>query len=86
MTDPKDHLEIKVKELKKEGKFEEAVEILDKIREIKEEEKGYDFWHKRAIHFCNLGEYEQAKDALSKELEINTKKYDVLIFLGKSSV
>lgn len=73
----------KAEDLKKEGKFEDSIEVLDKIKELEREEEGDDFWYKRAIHYCDLGEYDLAKNALRKELEINQKNYETLILLGK---
>lgn len=82
MVDPKEHWAQKADELKKSGKFEEAVEILSKVEEIKKEERDEDFWYKKAIHSCELGEYEQAITELDKELEIN-RDYDAFFLKGK---
>ena len=83
MVDPKEYWESKAEELKKTGKFEEAIKIMDKIQEIEKEEKQDDFWNKKAIHYCEIGEYEQAKDAIYKDLERDHKSYDTFFLLGK---
>jgi len=83
MTDPKKYWEMKANVLKKGKKFEDAIKIVDKFQRLKKDEKVEDFWHKRAIHCCEIGDYEEAKDALIKDLEINQKRYEPLILLGK---
>lgn len=83
MVDPKEHWMIQAERLKKDGKFEEAIKILDKIQEIKKEEKDDDFWYKKGIHLCEIGEYEQAKISLEKDLEINNKSYKTFFLYGK---
>jgi len=83
MVDPKEHWATKAEELKKAGKFEEVVGLLDKVQEIEKEEKDDNFWYKKAIQYCDLGEYEQAIDALGKDLEINQKSYETFFLLGK---
>ena len=62
MKDIVSHLTEKAEKLKKERKFEEAIQITDKAKEIKESEKSSDFWYKRAVQCCELGEYEEAID------------------------
>ena len=83
MTEPKEIWIEKAKELKKSGKFEEAVKMLDKVQKIKREEKDDNFWQKKAIHYDEIGDYEKAKEALEKDLEINQKSYDSLFLMGK---
>ena len=82
MVDPKEHWAQKADELKKAGKFEEAVEILTKVNEIEKESKAEDFWYKKAIHSCELGEYEQAINEIQKDLEVN-QNYDSFFLMGK---
>lgn len=83
MSEPKEHWASKAEEFKKEGKFEEAIKMLDKVRELEKEEKEDDFWYKKAINFCDIGEYEQAKQSLSKDLEVNQKSYESFFLFGK---
>ena len=83
MVDPKAHWASKAEELKGARKFEEAVKILDKVQKIEREEKDDDFWYKKSIHFCDIGEYRQAKDALEKDLERNQKSYNSYFLMGK---
>ena len=83
MTDPKEHWAEKAEELKKNRKFEEAIKMLDKVQEVKREEKEDNFWYKKAINYCEIGEYEQAKDTLEKDLEINQKSFDSFFLMGK---
>jgi len=83
VVDPKEHWASKAEELKTARKFEEAVKILDKVQKIEKEEKDDDFWYKKSIHFCEIGEYEKAKDALEKDLERNQKSYDSFFLMGK---
>ena len=83
MVEPKEHWISKAEKLKKEGKFEEAVKILDKVQEIENEEREEDFWYKKAIHFCEIAEYDQALESLFKDLEVNQKSYDTFFLLGK---
>ena len=83
MVEPKEHWILKAEKLKEEGKFEEAVKILDKVQELEKEEKEDNFWYKKAIHFCEIAEYEQALESLYKDLEVNQKSYDTFFLLGK---
>lgn len=83
MADPKEFWASKAEELKKAGKFEEAIKILDKVQEIEKEEHEDDFWFKKAVHFCEIGEYEQAQDSLNRDVEKNQKSYDSFFLMGK---
>ena len=83
MVDPKEYWAKKAEELKKDRKFEEAVGILDKVQKIEKEEGADDFWYKKATHSYELGEYEQAINELSKDLETNQKSYDTFFLMGK---
>jgi tetratricopeptide (TPR) repeat protein len=83
VVEPKEHWAQKAEELKKNRKFEDAIKMLDKVEEVKREEEKDDFWHKKAIHLCEIGEYQQAKDALDKDLETNQKNYDSFFLMGK---
>lgn len=83
MADPKKYWSDKAEKLKKEGKFEEAIKILDKIQEIKKTEKQDDFWYKKGLHLCEIGEYEQARDALNKDIEKNQRSYNSFFLMGK---
>jgi tetratricopeptide (TPR) repeat protein len=83
MAEPKDHWAQKAEEFKKEGKFEEAIKVLDKVVGIKKQEKDVNFWNKKAIHYCDIGEFEQAKKSLEKDLEVNQKSYDSFFLMGK---
>ncbi len=83
MVDPKEHWATKAEELKKARKFEEAIGILDKVQEIEKEERANDFWYKKAIHSCELGEYDQALNELKKDLEINQKSYETFFLIGR---
>jgi len=64
-------------------KFEEAIKIFDKVKGMKEQEKDDDFWNKKANHYWEIGEFEQAKNALEKDLEINNKSFDSFFLMGK---
>ncbi|MDH3488919.1 MAG: tetratricopeptide repeat protein [Nitrosopumilus sp.] len=83
MVNPKEHWKSKAAELKKERRFEEAVEIFDKLKEITKSEKSEDYWYKKAQYLYEIGEYDQAKDALFKELESNPKNYNSFFLLGQ---
>ena len=83
MVDPKEHWATKAEELKKDRRFEEAVGILDKVQEIKKEERADNFWYKKAIHSCDLGEYEQAVEEVRKDLETNQKSFESFFLMGK---
>lgn len=82
MKDIVSHLTEKAEKLKKERKFEEAIQITDKAKEIKESEKSSDFWYKRAIQCCELGEYEEAIECLDKDLEHHKKSYETYFLKG----
>ena len=82
MTEPKEHWALKAEELKKAGKFEEAIKMLDKVNEVEREEKDSDYWYKKAIHYCEIGEYGPAKIALEKDLA-NKQSYDSFFLMGK---
>ena len=81
--DPKEYWESKATELKKERKFEEIVEALDKVKEIKKTETSPDYWYKKACNLYEIGEYEKAKDALINDLEVNKKNYETFFLLAK---
>ena len=83
MVEPKEHWISKVEQLKKSRNFEEAIKILDKVQEIEKEENNENFWYKKAINYVEIGEYENAKEALEKDLEINPKSYDTFFLMGK---
>ena len=83
MTDPKNYWAKKAEELKKEGKFEEAIKILDKVQKIEQEERHEDFWYNKALQFCEIGEYKDAKEALESDLEKNGKKFHSFFLMGK---
>ncbi len=83
MSEPIDYWNSKAEEAKKAGRFEEAVKIFDKVKDMKKEKKEGDFWYKKAIIFCEMGEYEKAKEALSKDLEVNQKSYETFFLFGK---
>ena len=83
MAEPKEHWAQKAEDLKKAGKFEEAIKMLDKVQEVKREEKDDNFWYKKAANYCEIGEYEKAKDALDKDVVINQKNYDSFLLMGR---
>jgi tetratricopeptide (TPR) repeat protein len=83
VVEPKEHWSIKAEEFKKERKFEEAVKMLDKVHELEKEEKEDNFWYKKATQYCDIGEYEQAKDALNQDLKINQKNFETFFLMGK---
>ena len=72
----------KAEKLKEERKFEEAIQFSDKANEIKEEEKSDDYWYKRAIHCCELGEYEEAVECLDKDITLHKKSYETFFLKG----
>ena len=72
----------KAEKLKSERKFEEALQFTDKAKEIKNEEKSEDFWYKRAIRCCELGEYEEAVECLDKDITYNKKSYETFFLKG----
>jgi tetratricopeptide (TPR) repeat protein len=72
----------KAEKLKAERKFEEAIQFTDKANEIKKEENSDDFWYKRAIHFCELGEYEEAVECLDNDLTLHKKSYETFFLKG----
>ena len=80
---PKEHWKSKATELKKERKFEEIVEVLDKVREIEKADASKDYWYKKACNLYEIGEYEKAKDALINDLEVNKKSYETFFLLAK---
>jgi len=82
-VNPKDHWESKAAELKKERKFEESVGFLDKVKGIQNSKNSENYWYKIACDLYEIGEYDEAKDALLKNLEINKKIYETLFLLAK---
>lgn len=83
MVEPKEFWSQKAEQLKRTGKFEEAVFALDKIHEIEKEERQSDYWYKRGIQYFDIGNYEEAKKAIYKHLELGNKGYEHFVFLGK---
>ena len=82
MKDISSYFSKKAEKLKSERKFEEAIRLTDKAREIKEEEKSDDYWYKRAIHCCEVGEYEEAIECLDKDLTLHKKSYETFFLKG----
>ena len=82
LYEPKEHWSKKAEELKNQGKFEEAIKVLDRVQEIEQEERKEDFWFNKAVQFCEIGEFEQAEEALKKDLE-NESRYNSLFLMGK---
>ena len=72
----------KTEELKKEGKYEDALKFADKAMQIKEEEKSDYFWYKKAVHCCEFGEYEDAIECLNKDLSLHKKSYETYFLKG----
>lgn len=83
MDEPKEYWAQKAEELKKDGKFEEAVKALDKIHEIENEEKQVDYMYKKAIQYYNIGNLEQAKNTIYSDLQAGHKSYEHFFLLGK---
>ena len=83
MEDPKEYWTAKASELKRVGKFEEAVEFLDKVQEVEKEERSDDFWYKKATHYCEVGDFENARDCIKKDIEINEKRFENYFLLGQ---
>ena len=81
--DPKEHWKSKAAELKKERKFEESVGFLDKVKGIQNSKNSENYWYKKACDLYEIGEYDKAKDALLKDLEVNKKNYETLFLLAK---
>lgn len=73
----------KADELKKARKFEEALKFIDEASKIKQEEKLPDFWYRRGIRLCELGEYEIALDCFDKDLTLHQKSYDTFFSKGQ---
>lgn len=69
--------------LKKEKKFEEAIQFIDEAQKIKDEEKLSDFWYRRGLHLSEIGEYEKAIECLDKELQLHEKNYNTFFLKGK---
>jgi tetratricopeptide (TPR) repeat protein len=82
-VEPKEHWKSKAEELKKVRKFEEAVKIMNKVKEIERSDTSEDYWYEKANNLYEIGEYEQAKDALFKDLEVHQKSYNTFFLLGK---
>ena len=72
----------KATELKKQGKFEEALKFADKAQEVKKEEKSDNFWYNKAVRCCEFGEYEEAIDCLDKDLSVHQKSYEAYFLKG----
>lgn len=73
----------KAKELKEERKFEESLKLLDKALEIKNEEKLEDFWFRRGVRHCELGEFEQSLQCFDNDMEKRGENYAVYFLKGK---
>lgn len=72
----------KAAELKKDKKFEEALRLSDRATQIKQEEKSENFWYMRAVHCCELGEYEDAVECLDKDITMHKKSYETFFLKG----
>ncbi|KAF6247387.1 hypothetical protein C6990_02665 [Nitrosopumilus sp. b3] len=83
MIDPKNHWESKVSELKNERRFEEAIEVIDKVHDIQKSERSPNYWYEKALHLYEIGEYDDAKVSLFKNLKINQKNFETFFLLAK---
>ena len=83
MEEPKEYWEQQAEELRKAGKFEKAVKALDKVQTILKEEKQEDFWFKKSRQCFEIGNYQQARDAIFKDLELGNKSYNRFLLLGE---
>ncbi|AFS81053.1 hypothetical protein NKOR_05850 [Candidatus Nitrosopumilus koreensis AR1] len=72
----------KAEKLKKDKKFEEALKLTNKATQIKQEEESENFWYSRAVHCCELGEYEDAVNCLDKDLSVHKKSYETFFLKG----
>ncbi|MEW6043655.1 MAG: tetratricopeptide repeat protein [Thermoproteota archaeon] len=74
----------KIKELKKEHKFEEALLLESQIEDFSKKSKPEDYWIKRGMYLRQMGKYEEALKCFDKNLVINSNSYDSLFEKGKT--
>ena len=73
----------KSEELKKEGKFEEALEFKDKAIQIQQDEKSPEYFYKKGIQDCEMGKYEEALEKFDKDLTTRGSSYETFFAKGK---
>lgn len=83
MDDLSSFLTNKANDLIKGKKFEEALKIMDEVRQIKEEQKSPDFWYVRGLRLCDVGEYEQALECFDNDLTLNQKSFNAFFKKGQ---
>ena len=74
----------KAEKLKKERKFEESLKFSDKALKIKNEESAEDFWFRRGMQHCDLGEYEESLECFDKDVEKRGDNYNSYFMKGKT--
>ncbi len=74
--DPVTILKQKAEELKKNHRFEEAMELMSKVDDFENNRRPENFWNEIGLHLCNMGKYEDALECFDKDLEFNTTSFD----------
>lgn len=72
----------KAEQYKKAGKFEDALELLNKARIMQESKKPENYWKDKGLDKLELGKYEDAVKCFDNELEINGKSFDAYFAKG----
>ena len=74
--DPTIILRQKAEELKKEHRFEEAMELMNKVADLEHNRRPENFWNETGLHLCNMGKYEDALECFDKDLGFNATSFD----------
>jgi len=82
VLEPKEFWLKKAEEFKKLKKVDEALECLEKVREIDDAKNKPYFWYKKGIAYSEMEEFDKALRCFDKDLEINKLNFETLYQKG----
>ena len=77
-------LKQKAAELKKNHRFEEAMELMNKVYDLENNRRPENFWNETGIHLCNMGKYEDALECFDKDLQREREYTDMPCYITGS--
>jgi len=72
----------KAEEFKKLKKVDEALECLEKVKEIDDAKNKPYFWYKKGIAYSEMEEFDKALQCFDKDLEVNKLNFETLYQKG----
>ena len=76
VLEPKEFWLKKAEEFKKLKKVDEALECVNKVKEIDDAKNKPYFWYKKGIAYSEIGEYDKALECFDKNLEQNKPNFE----------